>query len=83
MEKELNLTHNQMIKFTNETYFMMLHHGHLKIGTLHIQFMAIKQTFHQDPIFSNFTKHIRSNCDDNKMLMEMIFNIIGGDFPKI
>lgn len=39
--------------------------------------MAIKQTFHQDPILSNFTKHIENNCDDNQMLVEMIFNIMG------
>jgi hypothetical protein len=49
--------------------FIIWNHGqYLKIGALYIQFMVIKQTFHQEPILSNFTRHTLNNLDDNQML---------------
>jgi hypothetical protein len=39
--------------------------------------MAIKQTFHLDPIPSHLVKPIIGNLDDNQMLVEKIFNISG------
>jgi hypothetical protein len=75
METKLNLAHNQMIGFIYFIFFrdcfIIWNHGqYLKIGTLHIQFMVIKKTFHQDPILSNLTRHTLSNLDDNQMLIE-------------
>jgi hypothetical protein len=39
--------------------------------------MAIKQTFHLDPIPSYLVRPIIGNLDDNQMLVENIFNING------
>ncbi len=74
MEEELILVHNQVTWFTRDSSFMTAS----LVATI---FIFSKE--HYTSKVSHFVKHKVGSLDDNQVLMQNIFNIIGWSTEKL